>query len=84
MLPGEQAAALGRRLAAWRAMHGVPSWRLAADLSVSRAWLSKLEHGRGMASQAAAERICAWTGLPLDGDGVSPSMRGGWHDAQLR
>jgi transcriptional regulator with XRE-family HTH domain len=81
-LTKEQAASLGRRLAAWRALHGVLAWRLAQDLGMPNNSLSLLERGLRVVPAELAERICNWTGLDLEGDGVRFSDTGEWGRSQ--
>lgn len=65
----DEAAAdlLGRRVSAWLAMHRVRPQELAQALGVPYYQLSKCLHGRRAFPVAEAEKICAWTGMRLQG-----------------
>jgi len=70
------AARFGRRVTAWRALHGVEARELAAELGMHPSGLSRIEHGARAVPVELARRLCEVTGLTLDGDGVSFSDTG--------
>jgi transcriptional regulator with XRE-family HTH domain len=57
----------GQRLRALRAARGITLSRMAADLALSAAYLSALEHGRrGRPSPGLVQQVCAYFGLIWD------------------
>jgi transcriptional regulator with XRE-family HTH domain len=57
----------GERLRALRAARGITLSRMAADLALSAAYLSALEHGRrGRPSAGLVRQICGYFGLIWD------------------
>jgi hypothetical protein len=83
-LEDKDAKILGRRLAAWCALHQVRVHEIASELQVSKFQLSRYMSGNRAMRLDTALEICELTGMGIAGNSVSLADVGTWHQKYVQ